>query len=229
MTRLLDITVAAARPRRSARRCCSLAAVAIRLESPRRGDLPPPRGSAATACRSSCGSCARWSRAPSDGRRPLHRGPATPRITRVGRAAAALLAGRAAQPGQRAARRDVGRRAAPDRRRAGGPLHARTSAAGWRSSRGSPAGPRSTAARRSPGPSGSSSTSGTSTTAALRLDLRILRAHREAAGHRPGAVQLGPASRAGARMRRARPRGRPRARCRGTRRGRPGGRRASRR
>ena len=43
-----------------------------------------------------------------------------------------------------------------------------------RSSRGSPAGPRSTAARRCPGPSGSSSTSGTSSTARSRSTCEIL-------------------------------------------------------
>ena len=52
-----------------------VAAVAIRLESPRAGDLPPPARRAGTGCRSSCGSCARWSRAPSSmGAGPLHRG-----------------------------------------------------------------------------------------------------------------------------------------------------------
>ena len=43
-----------------------------------------------------------------------------------------------------------------------------------RASPGSPAGRRSTAARRCPGPSGSSSTSGTSSTARALVDLKIL-------------------------------------------------------
>ena len=78
---------------------------------------------------------------------------------------APLLARRAAEPVERAARRDVDRRPATDAAGPGRAVHASASAAGSRSSPGSPAGPRSTAARRCRGPSGSSSTSGTSSTA----------------------------------------------------------------
>ena len=89
-----------------------------------------------------------------------------------GHAAAPLLARRAAQPVERAARRDVDRRAPPDAQGARSTSTPSASAAGWRSSPGSPAGPRSTAAPRCRGPSGSSSTSGTSSTARCALDLR---------------------------------------------------------
>ena len=91
-----------------------------------------------------------------------------PRVTARRRVPAALLARRAAEPGQRAPRRDGDRRAAPDDRRPGRRLHRRTSAAASRSARASPAGRRSTAAPGSPGRSGSSSTSGTSSTARPR-------------------------------------------------------------
>ena len=55
-----------------------------------------------------------------------------PRITRVGALLRRLLARRAAEPGQRAARRDEPRRAAPDRAGAGRAVHASASSAGCR-------------------------------------------------------------------------------------------------
>ena len=92
----------------------------------------------------------------------------------AGRAAAPLLARRAAQPVERAARRDVDRGAAPDAQGPGATSTPSASAAAWPSSPASPAGRRSTAGPRCPGPSGSNSTCGTSSTARCALDLRIL-------------------------------------------------------
>ena len=100
---------------------------------------------------------------PGRGRHRRH--PRRPARHRRRPLAAPHLARRAAEPGQRAARRDGDRRPAPDDPRPGRRLHRRASAAATRSSPGSPAGPRSRAAPASPGRSGSSSTSGTSSTA----------------------------------------------------------------
>ena len=113
-----------------------------------------------------------------------------PRVTRVGGLPAPLLARRAAEPVQRDPRRDVGGRPAADARRAGRRLHARTSAAGSRSSPGSPDGPRSTAAPGSPGTSGSSSTSGTSSNRSLGARPADPRPHRAPARHRPRPLRV---------------------------------------
>ena len=78
------------------------------------------------------------------------------------------LARRAAQPLERGARGDVDRRPAARRCSTRSTATPSTSAAAWPSSRGSPAGRRSTVAPRCRGPSGSSSTSGTSSTARWR-------------------------------------------------------------
>ena len=121
--------------------------------------------SAATARRSSCSSCARWSRGAEHIGAGLAVDEGDARITRVGALPAPHLARRAAEPGQRAARRDVARRPAADGPGAGRRSTPSASAAGSRSSPGSPAGRRSTAAPRCRGASGSSSTSGTSSTA----------------------------------------------------------------
>ncbi len=80
-------------------------------------------------------------------------------------AAAPLLARRAAQPRQRAQGRDGDRRARARPSRSRSTATPTASGAGSRSSPGSPAGPRSTAARHCRGRSGSSSTSGTWSTA----------------------------------------------------------------
>ena len=99
------------------------------------------------------------------GRRAHHRAgpPAPPALDR--RAAAAL---------ERRARRDVDHRPAPDAPLPGRRLRRASSCIGSTSSPGSPAGRRSTAAPRCPGPSGSSSTSGTSRHHDWKTDLLIL-------------------------------------------------------
>ena len=84
------------------------------------------------------------------------------------RVAAPDLARRAAEPAQRAARRDVADRPAPDAAGAGRAVHAAPARAPADQARASPAGRRSTAAPRCPGASGSSSTSTTSNTARWR-------------------------------------------------------------
>ena len=111
-------------------------------------DLPPAPRRAATARRST-------SQAAHDGRRRRahRRGLAVnegdPRITRVGALLRRCVARRAAQPRQRAARRDVARRArGPTIQVAGRPVHAAPAPAARGQARASPAGRRSTAARR---------------------------------------------------------------------------------
>ena len=89
------------------------------------------------------------------GRRPDH-----PRR----RAAAPDVDRRAAEPDQRAARRDVPGRPAADAAQVRSTPTPTASGCGWRCARASAAGRRSMAARRCPGPSGSSWTSGTSST-----------------------------------------------------------------
>ena len=90
------------------------------------------------------------------------------------RGAAPHVDGRAAEPRQRAARGDVGRRPAPDGAGAGRPLHRAPARPPRRPAGPDRAGRRSTVAHRCRGTSGSSSTSGTSSTPRSRLDLRIL-------------------------------------------------------
>ena len=139
----------------------------IRLETPRPPDLPP-------AARRPRRRAVRALQAAHDGlRRRARWAPASPstRATTASRASArccAALDRRAAEPRQRAARRDVARRPAPDGAGAGRPLHRPPARPPVGAARASPAGRRSTAARRCRGTSGSSSTSGTSSTSRSR-------------------------------------------------------------
>ena len=96
------------------------------------------------------------------------------RITRVGRVLRRLSRRRAAAALERRARRDGGDRAAADAPLPGRALRRAPAAPPRRASRASPAGRRSTAARRCRGPSGSSSTSGTSRHHDWKTDLLIL-------------------------------------------------------
>ena len=81
-------------------------------------------GSAATGPSSSSTSCARCARAPTRSGSAPSVLAGDPRVTRVGELPAPLLARRAAQPGQRAARRDGDRRPAADPPGPGRRLHA---------------------------------------------------------------------------------------------------------
>ncbi len=134
---------------------------------PRAGHLPPATGRprraplrrAETPHDGPGGRAHRRRAGDQRGRSPRHPGR---------RAAAQDLARRASQPGQRAARGDVADRPAARRCRRRSSSTPPASAAGWRSSRGSPAGHRSTAAPRCRGPSGSSWTCTTSSTARCR-------------------------------------------------------------
>ena len=102
--------------------CCVGAIVAIRLESHGLADLPPARvgkdGEPFEMLKL---------RTMVSGAETMGAGMAVnygdPRITRVGALPAPLLARRAAQPRERAARRDVDRRPAPDHPGAGRPVH----------------------------------------------------------------------------------------------------------
>ena len=161
------------RARRSARRVLALAAIAIRLE--RRGPVIYRQRRIGLH-----GATVRRAEAAHDGRRRRahRRGPGGQRGRRAhharGRAPAAHLARRAAEPGERAARRHVADRPAPDAAGAGRAVHRAPARAPGDASRASPAGRRSTAARRCRGRSGSSSTCTTSSTARWRSTLRIL-------------------------------------------------------
>ena len=92
---------------------------------------------------------------------------------------------------------------APDRAGPGRPLHGAPAPPARRPARASPAGPRSTAAPRCRGTSGSSSTSPTSSAPRLRHDLRILAAQRPD-GHRRATASTAARPAAGASRRLAR-------------------------
>ena len=142
MTRLLDILSPPSALVARAHRCWPLAAVAIRLESPGPGDLPPPAGRAATGApfelwklRTMVAGAERMGAG-------LYIEAGDARITRSGRLLRRfsldelpnlvnVLRGEMSIVGP-----------AAHRAGAGGPLHRPTSAGGWRSSRASPAGPR---------------------------------------------------------------------------------------
>ena len=156
--------VAGDRARCSPRPSCSLAIVAIRLESKRPPDLPPAahRQGRPSVRRAQAAHDGRGRRV--DGLRPRRqRGRPAHHARR--RAPAPLLDRRAAEPRQRPARRHGDHRPAPDGPGAGRRSTPSASAAASPSGPASPAGRRSTAARRCRGPSASSSTSGTSSTA----------------------------------------------------------------
>ena len=108
---------------RSARRFLLVAMVGDPARVAGQPDLPPAarRPGRPAVRRAQAAHDGQRRRAPRRAGWPSSEGDA--RITRVGRAAAAHVARRAAQPRQRAARRDGDRRPAPDGARAGRPLH----------------------------------------------------------------------------------------------------------
>ena len=143
----------------------------------RPGPLPPaPRGQGRRRVRAA--------QAADDGgrggedRRRLRGRPGRPADHAHRPAPPAALDRRAAPALERRPRRHEPDRAAADARVPGRALRRSASGGGSRSSRGSPAGLRSTAAHRSPGRTGSSWTSGTSSTARRRSTSRSSRARR---------------------------------------------------
>ena len=146
----------------------ALAVVAIRLESPG----PPIYRQRRVGMD---GQAVRRAQAAHDGRRRRAHGRRawrSTRATRASRASARFLRRTSLDElpnlRQRAARRDGAHRPAPDAAGAGRAVHRAPARAAGGQARASPAGRRSTAARRCRGRSASSSTSGTSSTARWR-------------------------------------------------------------